>query len=56
MTAVPRHATIFSAALLLGTVLGAAQANTALVDAAAYPEDPCGMTASCCLSNTPDRE
>ena len=40
MTPKPRHAKFFSAALLLGTVLGAAQANTALVDAAAYPEGP----------------
>lgn len=39
MTLKPCNATIFSA-LLLGTVLGAAQANTALVDAAAYPEGP----------------
>ncbi len=36
----PRNAKFLSAALLLGTVLGAAQANTALVDAAAYPEGP----------------
>ena len=35
-----RNATISSAALLVGMVLGAAQANTALVDAAAYPEGP----------------
>jgi gluconolactonase len=40
MTPTPRNAKVFSAALLLGTVLGAAQANTALVDAAAYPEGP----------------
>jgi len=40
MTPKPCNATIFSAALLLGMVLGTAQANTALVDAAAYPEAP----------------
>ena len=40
MTPKLRNAKVFSAALLLGTVLGAAQANTALVDAAAYPEGP----------------
>jgi gluconolactonase len=35
-----RLRTIFSAVLLIGTVLGAAQADPALVDAAAYPEGP----------------